>query len=152
MKLGSNRHRMTSAKQILEFILGGAAVISLKSLATNKHFTYRIKKKEDVYFVTFLSAGSSWAYIGYIDKDLVLKKDRRVIPYTRGYPAWEAIEWFWPILNKGRIPQDAEVYHEGKCAMCGRKLTDPISVSEGVGPECRNKRLHRDFRFDTVVK
>lgn len=151
MRLGSNRHRMTSAKQVLEFILGGAAVISLKSLATDKHYTYRIKKKDDVFFVSFLGGNSHWHYIGHI-KDRKFTKDRRVPAYLYNHEAFTAFVWFWDILQKGRIPQDAEVYHEGKCAMCGRRLTDPISVSEGVGPECRNKRLHRDFRFDTVVK
>jgi Family of unknown function (DUF6011) len=27
----------------------------------------------------------------------------------------------------------------GRCLRCGRRLTDPLSISRGLGPECRTK-------------
>lgn len=27
-------------------------------------------------------------------------------------------------------------HHEGRCSKCGRKLTTPLSVERGIGPEC----------------
>lgn len=32
-----------------------------------------------------------------------------------------------------------EVWHEGKCCKCGRKLTVPASIASGIGPECASK-------------
>lgn len=32
-----------------------------------------------------------------------------------------------------------EVWHEGKCCRCGRKLTVPESIESGIGPECAGK-------------
>jgi hypothetical protein len=32
-----------------------------------------------------------------------------------------------------------EVYHEGRCGRCNRKLTVPESIETGLGPECASK-------------
>lgn len=32
-----------------------------------------------------------------------------------------------------------EVWHEGSCGRCGRKLTVPESIANGLGPECAEK-------------
>jgi hypothetical protein len=29
-----------------------------------------------------------------------------------------------------------EIWHEGRCGRCGRKLTVPESIHNGYGPEC----------------
>ena len=36
----------------------------------------------------------------------------------------------------------AELRRQGRCAVCGRRLTDPLSVGEGIGPDCKAKRRH----------
>lgn len=141
VKIGANRFPMTRPEGVMSFIKGGMAVFSLKSRATEKHFTYRVKRKNDIFYVMFLGGSSHWHYMGNIDSEDVFSKNRKVPAYIHRHEAFLAFEWFWGILKKGRLPQDAEVFHEGKCAMCGRKLTDPISVQEGLGPECRQKRL-----------
>jgi hypothetical protein len=28
----------------------------------------------------------------------------------------------------------------GRCRICGRVLTDPVSIARGIGPECYSKR------------
>jgi hypothetical protein len=34
------------------------------------------------------------------------------------------------------LPESLEIWHEGSCLRCGRKLTVPESIESGYGPEC----------------
>lgn len=133
-----------SAQTFKEFMFGGNAVFSVKSKKTDKHYTYKVKRKNDIYYVTFLGGQSNWHYIGHINRESKFDKDRKVPAYLYRHDAFTVFMWLKSILDKGRLPQDAELYHSGKCGMCGRKLTDPISVQEGFGPECREKRLRHN--------
>lgn len=36
-------------------------------------------------------------------------------------------------------PTSAKVDAEDRCGICGRKLTDPVSIERGIGPECASK-------------
>lgn len=49
-------------------------------------------------------------------------------------------EWFWRkvIIEEKKFPA-LQVQHIGKCGHCGRKLTDEVSVTIGIGPDCRKK-------------
>lgn len=49
--------------------------------------------------------------------------------------------WLWATrLSTGReLPEQVEVWHEGRCGRCGRRLTVPESISTGFGPECVKK-------------
>lgn len=49
-----------------------------------------------------------------------------------------AIRWLAHALtsNPSVILEQAEVWHEGRCGRCGRRLTVPESVESGFGPEC----------------
>jgi hypothetical protein len=43
------------------------------------------------------------------------------------------------VLNKlkvGKLQDFVEVWHEGTCGKCGRALTVPSSIENGLGPEC----------------
>jgi len=41
--------------------------------------------------------------------------------------------------DKGASAPNIQIYHEGRCARCGRALTDPASIKRGLGPECYKK-------------
>jgi hypothetical protein len=43
------------------------------------------------------------------------------------------------VLGRARIPAALQVWHEGRCGRCGRKLTTPESVLLGLGPVCASK-------------
>lgn len=59
-------------------------------------------------------------------------------------------EWLWKLLHglnmdeSKRKPAEnyvgeyshVEVWHEGRCGCCGRKLTVPLSIERGIGPDC----------------
>ena len=40
-----------------------------------------------------------------------------------------------------KLPDPMVMYHHGRCACCGKKLTDEESVRLGIGPTCRRYYL-----------
>jgi len=47
----------------------------------------------------------------------------------------QAFEWTVKKLYNGTL-SGVKIFHEGKCCRCGRRLTTPTSVQNGIGPEC----------------
>jgi len=45
--------------------------------------------------------------------------------------------WLWRQITETKdLPEKAQVWHEGRCGACNRKLTVPDSISAGLGPKC----------------
>ena len=52
----------------------------------------------------------------------------------------KTLVWLFARLAAGQsVGEQAEVWHDGTCARCGRALTRPDSLSIGLGPECAAK-------------
>lgn len=123
------------SNQTKQFILAGNALITIKSLRTSKHFTYRIRKHKtrDVWFVSVAYNGGErkFNYLGCILTNQTFKhtKASQVKPNADSFIAFN---WSWNNLSSQQI----EVWHEGKCGRCGKVLTDPTSISSGYGPNC----------------
>ena len=45
----------------------------------------------------------------------------------------------WVLRYSENIPPVVHIYHHGKCSVCGRKLTDAMSLRCGIGPTCRKR-------------
>ena len=132
------------AKSVVpDFALGGNATLTLKSGETGRRYTYKIvnsKDNEYLFFIHLLHGPDNendYKYVGCYYKDTeyfhpakcYLDIERRLRP-----PSIQAIDYFFKRLHN--IPDNLIVYHEGKCARCGRKLTTPESLERGFGPEC----------------
>ena len=51
--------------------------------------------------------------------------------------------WFWRAVNESQAAlTQAEVWHDGHCSCCGKKLTVPESLSTGIGPICAGLRYN----------
>jgi hypothetical protein len=132
--------RLTTAAAVREFMLAGNATLTLKSERSGNRFTYRVRKAEsgDVHFVGLLGGTdneSDFRYLGVIFKDGGYHHGKRshIAPDA---PSAMAFDWFHANLKADRMPATVQVWHEGKCGRCGRKLTVPESVERGLGPEC----------------
>lgn len=55
-------------------------------------------------------------------------------------PSAKAAQWFFGRVQAKAIPTALEVWHHGKCCRCGRTLTVPESIHNGIGPECIKHR------------
>ena len=138
----NNEHaswRLTTATSAKEFMLAGNATMTLKSERTTNRFTYRIRASEDgkVHFVALLRGSdneSNFQYLGFIRDRAYSHGRKSKIGETA--PAAMAFSWFHANLQTGRLPQEVQVWHEGRCGRCARKLTVPESIERGFGPEC----------------
>jgi len=136
-------------KNHLSFILGGNAYFTMKNIETGGRFTYRVSRPEDkdnapdIWFVKLLTGPdntNNYQYIGFIKKDdlglpyFVYGKKSKIGATAQGVVAFTKV--FNGLLRQGKTLANLEIWHEGKCCRCGRKLTVPESIQSGIGPEC----------------
>jgi hypothetical protein len=146
--------QLTAWHSVSEFVFGGSATFTLRSLKTGERITYRVKaKKADLaagerdpaYFVTWLRGPDNtkdFAYLG------VLRKPHRFFitsrsQATRQSLTYKSFVWFLQRLadqRTGILGETFEFWHEGRCACCSRKLTVPESIASGFGPSCASRR------------
>jgi hypothetical protein len=144
------RGQMSDPAVIKTYLLAGRATVTIVSKATGTRFTYEVNRGKDpntgepsgIYFVSLLTDPDNergFKYFGHIfvkSGDFVHGKKARITEDASGVRAWR---WFYnQVIKMRQTPDEAklEVWHEGRCAKCGRKLTVPESVERGIGPEC----------------
>jgi hypothetical protein len=136
-------HTMTEPAQIRQFTLAGLATLTLKSLRTEKHYTYKVKQAVDretgeeqaLWFVHVLTNGDEYKYAGIIGSTEQFKLTQKS-RFTEEAECVKAWRYFWAGIVAGVVKPDLEIRHEGRCGRCGRELTTPESVDTGFGPEC----------------
>ncbi len=141
--------RMNDPNAILAFMTAGKATLTFVSLKTDERFTYKVRMApkakptdEDCWFVSLLNGPDNYlnyAYIGIIKRGA---DHRLFFKWTSKSRVGETalsvkgFKWALVYFADGRMPANLEVWHEGKCGRCGRKLTVPTSIQSGFGPEC----------------
>lgn len=142
--------RLDSLEKAKKFILAGNATITLVSKSSGIRYTYRIKQatnddgsKKQFWFVSLLTGSDNetdYKYFAHIYSNGGIAFGRKS-QLKEGNASVRAWFWFWELLDRGMWPsidRGVEVWHEGKCGRCNRKLTVPSSVESGFGPECIN--------------
>lgn len=132
-------------------LLAGEAHITLRSQRTGQRFTYRIRrpKATSPHFVAVLrgpgnDSDASYAFLGSIfDRSIFRHGTKSRI--GRDAPSARAFNWAAQrILNMEPTPE-MEFWHEGRCCRCGRLLTDPESITRGLGPICAGESPDPDI-------
>lgn len=128
----------------MRFLTAGKATVTLVSKTTQTRFTYKINKSDDgqMLFVSTLTGAdnvSSFTYLGHIKPTQMIYWHGRKSKISADALSARAFDWAFRQLAKRVMPETLEVWHEGKCGRCGRKLTVPESISSGFGPECASK-------------
>ena len=129
------------------FVLGGNATVTLKSTATGRHFTFRVraprgdKTPTAPRFVQALTGPNNegdFEFLGTIfsDDHFVIGRKSRI---SAGAPTAVAFGWAWRKIAAGELPDGLEVWHDGRCGCCGRTLTVPESIETGFGPVCAER-------------
>jgi hypothetical protein len=141
--------RLTSPVDVIRFMTAGKACLTLVSVKTGARFTYKIRASDDgkVFFVSLLTGpdnNNDYAYLGTIHPGTVYRpgsfyKHGVKSRISMDAPGAKAFHWAFRQLDAGREPADLEVWHEGSCGRCGRRLTVPESIASGFGPECIGK-------------
>jgi hypothetical protein len=132
--------RFNNAGDAAAAILAGNATITLVSGKTGARYTYKIRKAErgTSWFVNLLTGPSNeadFAYIGLIGATGEFRLTKASKLPADSAPV-RGFGWTLARLAKNEIPEQLEVWHEGRCCRCGRKLTVPESIATGLGPEC----------------
>lgn len=145
-----DRRQLLDHAQLLTFMFAGNATLTIRSLKTNERYTYRIKSPPTEegkapgsvgWFVAVLTGPDNthdFQYLGHIyreSRDFQLGRKSRIGPDAPSAIAWQ---WFYGaiVLGTRLLPDKCEVWHEGRCGACNRKLTVPESIELGIGPEC----------------
>lgn len=135
-------------KKALDFITAGNAIFTLKSMKTGNHFTYKVsksKKRDDILFVGLLNGQDNlndYAPMCYIK--IEANKMPTVLRSTRTWisseaPSYKAFEYVFKKLVLDIEIDNVEIWHQGRCCRCGKLLTVPESIENGIGPECMKK-------------
>ena len=141
-----HKAKFTDSVTARQYITGGKATVTIVSLKTQTRFTYRVSVSKDgnCHFVNVLIGpdnGADYKYLGRISRDMFWhgRKVPRDGDIGMDAPSAKAFAWTWARLARGDMPDQLEVWHEGSCGRCGRRLTVPTSIESGFGPECIGK-------------
>lgn len=125
------------------FLLAGNAYFTVVSKASGTRFTFHVRqpaRPNAPHFVSVLNGPDNehdYAFLGTIFDGASYQHGRKS-RVSEEAPAAKAARWFCTRALQGKSLDQVEVYHEGRCGRCGRKLTVPESIEAGFGPECIN--------------
>lgn len=134
------RFQLTDKDKISNYIKGGKGVLTLAA-PSGKHYTYSFRRPkntvafpEGTMFVYVRCSDLHWEYLGMVIGSNLAMTAKSYYPSTSDQFRGAAY-----ILRMASKDMDTpmKLYHEGVCACCGRKLTDPKSIEFGIGPTCR---------------
>jgi len=146
------RHQLGG--EVAQYVLAGNATVTIVSKGSGKRFTFkfsRAKTKGDAaqdeqrpWFVSVLNGPdneNSFAYIGCVwPRDRATLKPSAKSVIAMEAPSAKAATWFVQGMHSpDKLLTLCEVWHEGRCGRCGRKLTVPSSIASGIGPECAKR-------------
>ena len=140
-----NSCRIKDRKILIDYLLGGTGIVTLKS-PSGIHHTYMFRKPrnpnefpEDIYFVYAISRDNKLFYVGMLENmRFRLTMNSR---FRADNDIAKGAKYIERLMNSPKLFENTkmEIYHEGVCSVCGRKLTNPKSIKYGIGPECRRK-------------
>jgi hypothetical protein len=133
--------------------LCGSALLTLES-HTGEYRTFKVEKVHDeeryrypIWKVSLLTGSNNacpedYKYVGYLKGRPKYKSTIRFIPgrtFTARSVPFRTFDWLLVRASKRNFQTphgEVKIFHEGRCARCGRRLTVPESVSNGLGPKC----------------
>jgi hypothetical protein len=130
-----------------QFIFAGNSTFTVLNSASGNRFTFKVStsKNDDSapFFVKVLRGNDNvndYSYIGHIFKN---KQDKfyhgKKSKVSSDAQSVQVASWLFSHLNNLDKFETIEIFHEGRCGKCGRKLTTPESVKSGIGPECAKR-------------
>lgn len=147
---GEGRKLEGGASKALAFLLAGNATATFVSLKTGARYTYKVSKAkdaQDLYFVSLLTGSSNvddFSYLGIIRTEgqrIRFMTTRKSCVSSMAVPSAAGFSFVLQGLAMGMVSPSVEIWHEGRCGRCGRKLTVPSSIASGFGPECEGKGM-----------
>ena len=144
MKNLTQKVMSTKAK---DFFFAGKAIVTLKNIHTGNRFTYKVTKArgdKNIHFISvFVGTDNTnpyaYSFIGTVFEHNSFKYSSKAKMPLKAKPV-AIINTFLSFLSNNSLPKGVEMWHEGKCGCCGRRLTVPESISSGFGKLCLEKK------------
>ena len=136
-------HPIAAIRDIKRFLFAGKSIITLKYSDSEVRFTYRITEPHDAndtrFFVKLLTGNdneNSYTYLGTIfdTRNFRLTKGSTIGNTAESFKMFDV--FFNELMENNHVCTNMLIYHSGKCDRCGRTLTVPESIENGLGPEC----------------
>lgn len=131
------------ADLLKSFLFAGNATATFVSEKTGVRFTFKVRKPkaDSPTFVSLLSGPDNendYSFLGTLfDNGIYCHgKKSHVSPSA---PSAVAARWVVERVMQDKPLNGCQVFHEGRCGRCNRKLTVPESIETGLGPECATK-------------
>jgi len=147
MEKNTESGRLTAPRDIERFVTGGNAYFTVVSSDTGVRYTFRVSQKENddgsksPFFVSILTGPDNWTnyrYLGTISHSGIYTHGRKSKISDKA-PSARCINWLLSNVHDAEQMARIEFWHEGRCGVCGRKLTVPESVASGIGPVCAGR-------------
>lgn len=114
---------------------------TVQSKRTGKDYTFKVKRSSwnnnmftHVYVETeYLN----FKHLGFYSQGKVIKNRAEV-----NTPSSTAISYILNLVENQRfetLDSQVDIFHTGKCLVCGKTLTDAESIKLGLGPVCRTR-------------
>jgi len=154
-------NRLSTAEDIQRFIYGGQGICTLKQVDNGVYHSYKFTKPRDnsfppdIIFVYAVHETESDVptlfYIGKIDKDgfTLTSKSR----FREDNDIVRGVKWIVKMSRSNAIASDPRVilYHNGRCARCGRQLTREHACHRGIGNKCMKYVERRLLSIQTLM-
>lgn len=142
-----SRYDMSRNSGLLrQYICGGRGIVTLENINTKIHHTYEFRRPNNpeefddhILFVYTLVRDNTWMYVGMYRTDYYVFRLTRASRFRSDSEIVRGVKYLVRRSNSDKSITDSpmRIYHEGICAICGRKLTTPKSIMLGMGPQCR---------------
>jgi hypothetical protein len=130
-----NNINKLNGNDIKNCLFAGRATLTLVSSVTDTRYTYKVVKKDNLYFVKLLMNGDQYNYIGYIKHNIFKWSKKSFV--SKDSKSFKAFNYLIRNINNDKNLEKLIIYHSGKCCKCGKELTTPDSIKYGLGPICR---------------
>jgi hypothetical protein len=136
---------MNNKIKSVDFFKGGNALFTVGN-SKGEHYTYKIRQpkgENKPFFVSLLTGPENtndYTYLGIYNPnshDVILTSKSK---FNQESVPVKVIRWAIKIVVANKeFPAGYTIQHEGRCCRCGRTLTTPESIENGIGPECAKR-------------
>lgn len=143
--MNETHEHLIRQENALEFILGGNALFTVRSTRTGTRYTYKVlvNRQDSSLLKVYLMNGSdnttSFKMVGTIELINGMGEFKPLSIHTKNSPSVVAFDHIFLNLSIKYPMPNLEIWHNGRCCRCGRILTVPESIINGIGPECAFK-------------
>ena len=151
--LFDKNHRLIGAKNINLYVKGGRGLIALRA-PSGKYHLYQFRKPKDpenfdhwCLFAFAKGADGRWKYTGILKDDMEFKHTVKS-KYPEDSEEFKGANYVVKMmLNDFNTPM--EIYHGGRCSVCGKPLKNKYSLIRGMGYRCK-RHLIEELRANNV--